>query len=203
MKILIVGFAKIKYMPYLNFYLEGLKADGVDLHVAYWNRDGVFEDTSNIQGVTFHEFKAKQKDEVSKVRKIFNFLKFKKFANKLIKSGGFDKIVVLHTLPAMLIYGTLIKKYKDKFILDYRDYTYENHKGFRNRLHNLINASAFTFTSSDAYRKYFPKDAQDKFILHITYLSTHFHIGAKRQAKTRTAKFVLPFGALSVTKKSI
>ena len=48
MKILIMGFSKIKYMPYMNFYLENINADKNDVHLLYWNRDLKPEDVSAL-----------------------------------------------------------------------------------------------------------------------------------------------------------
>ena len=76
MKILVMGFSKIKYMPYMNFYLENIDTSKNDVHLLYWNRDLQQEDTSHLQDVTLHEFKCYQEDDVSKFSKIKSFLKF-------------------------------------------------------------------------------------------------------------------------------
>ena len=39
MKVLIMGFGKIKFMPYLNIYLENIDREKNDVHLLYWNRD--------------------------------------------------------------------------------------------------------------------------------------------------------------------
>ena len=39
MKILIIGPGKMKYMPYIHFYLDNINWKAHDMHVAYWNRD--------------------------------------------------------------------------------------------------------------------------------------------------------------------
>ena len=46
MKILIMGFSKIKYMPYINFYLGNIDVAANDVHLLYWNRDLMPEDTT-------------------------------------------------------------------------------------------------------------------------------------------------------------
>ena len=90
MKILILGFSKIKFMPYANFYLENIGVKKNDVHFLYWNRDLKEEDLSGYSGITFHEFKCYQEDDVSKLSKIGSFLKYRKFAKRLIKKGEFD-----------------------------------------------------------------------------------------------------------------
>ena len=85
MKILIIGFAKIKYMPYMNMYLNNIDTEKNDVHILYWNRDLKEEDTSKLKNVTLHEFKCYQEDDVSKISKITSFVKFRKFALKELK----------------------------------------------------------------------------------------------------------------------
>ena len=84
MKILIMGFSKIKYMPYINFYLENINADENDVHLLYWNRDLKAEDVSALTNIELHEFCCFQSDDVSKLSKIGSFIKYRKFALKIL-----------------------------------------------------------------------------------------------------------------------
>ena len=89
-------------MPYINFYLENLDQKKHEVHVLYWNRDLKEEDVGDSNCI-FHEFKFYQKDEISKISKIKNFLKYRKFALKLIDEENFDYIIVLHSIPGVYI----------------------------------------------------------------------------------------------------
>ena len=162
MKILLLGFAKLRIMPYMNFYLDSIDCERHEVHVLYWNRDLKNEDTSKYKGVIFHEFRQNQQDEVAKVKKLNSFIHYRNYANELLKSIPFDKVVILHSLPGILVLDTLIRRYAHKYILDYRDSTYEFFTPFRMLIHQLIKYSACTFTSSDAFRKYFPKKYEKK-----------------------------------------
>ena len=102
MKILIIGFAKIKYMPYLNFYLDNIDKQKHDVHIIYWNRDLQEEGLDFLKGVTLHEFKNYQEDDVAKISKITGFAKFRKFAKRVIKAEKFDFVFILHSLPGVL-----------------------------------------------------------------------------------------------------
>lgn len=165
MKILIAGFTKIKYMPYINFYLENIDKKNNDVHIVYWNRDLKEEDKSFLgENITFHEFKCYQEDDVKKITKIKSFNKYRKYVNSLIENEKFDFIIVLHTLPGVLICDTLFNKYKNNYILDYRDFTYEFFAPFRSIIHKLVKRSALTYVSSDAYRKYLPTTETEKIL---------------------------------------
>ncbi len=162
MKILIVGFAKIKYMPYMHFYLENMDRVSNDVHLLYWNRDLQEEDVSSLHDVTLHEFRCKQNDDVSKWSKIGSFVGFRKYAKQVIAHGNYDFIVVLHSLPGVLLRDALCKRYKNKYILDYRDSTYEGFAPFKKIVGDLVRCSAATFVSSDAFRRFLPGDCREK-----------------------------------------
>lgn len=155
MKILVLGFAKLKIMPYMNFYLENIDRKKNDVHLLYWNRDLKKEDQIKYTDLTFHEFKYYQEDEVKKWQKVKSFCAYRKFALNVIDSYQFDFIIVLHSLPGLLVLDRLVNKYSGKFILDYRDSTYETFYPFKKLVNVLIKHSKCTFTSSDAFRIYF------------------------------------------------
>ena len=190
MKILIVGFAKIKYMPYLNLYLENIDRENNDVHLIYWNRDLKDEDTSNLKNITLHEFRCFQEDEISKYRKISSFLKFRKFAEKILKEK-FDFIVVIHSVPAVVLSNALLKEYKGRYIFDYRDFTYETFLPYKKGIHILVKNSYKTFVSSDAFRKYLPRDT-DKI------LTTHNILSEDIRHKTEPASYQPEGGRIRV-----
>ena len=109
MKILISGFAKLKYMPYLNFYLNNLDCKKDEIHIIYWNRDLKKENLSNYdKNIKFHEFKCFQEDDVNKLTKLKSFKKYKNYVNTIIDKEKFDFIIILHTFPGVLIKNTLL-----------------------------------------------------------------------------------------------
>ncbi len=157
MKILLMGFAKLKYMPYAQFYLQHIDASHHEVHILYWNRDGKPEATDAYQNIHLHEFVLNQSDEASKLSKIGAFLHYKKFAETLLAEENFDFVIALHTMPAVLTAKTLSRQYTNRYIFDYRDVTYEKFAPFRHRIHKIVLAAKATFVSSDAFRKYLPK----------------------------------------------
>lgn len=156
-KLLIAGFTKLSYMPYLNFYLEALENLPVEIHVVTWRRDSEKDVTLRNDKIHVHEFAQDQADEVAKLSKIGNFFRYRAFVTHLLKEEQFDRIIVLHTLPAVLIADKLIHNYSNRFILDYRDYTYEDYASFKKIIGKLVKASYATFVSSDAFRVALPK----------------------------------------------
>ena len=157
-----MGFSKIKYMPYMNFYLDNIDTSENEVHVLYWNRDLQDENTEKYKSCVLHEFRCYQEDDVSKISKIKSFFKYRKYVRKLIKKEAFDFIFVLHSLPGVLIADVLKKKYSGKYIFDYRDSTYEGFAPFKNIVGKLVENSVATFVSSDAFRKFLPEQHASK-----------------------------------------
>lgn len=165
MKILVIGPGKMKYMPYAHFYLDNLDWKAHEIHVAYWNRDEKEEDLSQFEGLHLHEFRKYMVNDATLKTKLRLFYSFRKFCLKILKQTEFDFIIVLHSIPAVVLYDCLTKKYVGRYIFDYRDSTYEPRvKFFKKAVGNLIKKSHITFTSSDGFREYFPTDCQDKIV---------------------------------------
>lgn len=167
MKILVVGFAKIKYMPYANFYLDNIDRKEHELHFVYWNRDLQDEDVSKYTGIKLHEFRCFQEDNVARGLKVKSFLMFRKYVKQVLREAEFDFVIVLHTMAGVLLRNIWTKKYQNRYIFDYRDSTYERFSFFKRMIAGLIENSRATFTSSDGFRVYFPQSSAHK--VHTTH----------------------------------
>src|SRR5699024_3069345 len=94
----------------------------------------------------------------SKWKKVLGYLKFKSYATRIIKSNNYDHIIVLPTQTAILFYNLLVKNFKHAYIIDIRDYTYENSRLFYRIIENLIRNSGLKVITSPAYKSFLPKD---------------------------------------------
>ena len=144
------------YMPYMNFYIDEFKNNNCEIELLYWKRDNK-DDIIAPSGIKTHMFKFEQEDSIPLIKKSKGFLKFRKFASNILKNNRYDLVVVLHSTPGVLLYDLLMKYYKTNYILDYRDFTYENIKLYKKIIHKLVLNSSCTFVSSDAYREYLPR----------------------------------------------
>lgn len=194
MKILIVGFTKIKYMPYMNFYFENIDASSNEVHLLYWNRDLKDENFDAYSSCVLHEFRCYQEDDVPKMSKIISFAKYRRFVKNVIKKEQFDFILVLHSLPGVLISDVLKKKFTGKYIFDYRDSTYEAFTPFRNVVGQLVKNSVATFVSSDAFRRFLPAECEEKiFTSHNLLVDSLSHRDEKQKHGTKSEKVRIAF----------
>lgn len=161
MKVLLLGFAKISYMPYMNFYLDLLSdKENIQLDLVYWDRDGLQDSDVPQEIKNAYKFEAHLEEELPFRKKLKFFAKYRSFALKVLKSNSYDKIIVLHTTPGLTILDYLCRYYKGKYILDFRDVSHENISFYRRLVGKLTHNSSVTFVSSDAFRKYLPEDKQ-------------------------------------------
>jgi len=143
-------------MPYMHFYIDQLKRTNCEIHLLYWDRDGK-PDSKAPEGITTYKLESYIEDSLPLMNKIPSFIKYRSYAYKVLKNQRYDLLIVLHSTPGVLLFDVLMSKYKEKYILDYRDFTYENIKFYKRLIHQLVKSSIATFVSSDAYRKFLPK----------------------------------------------
>ena len=155
MKIAILGFTKIKFMPYMHFYLDQIDTVGDEVHLIYWKRDEL-PDAELPKGVTGHPFNKNMSDAMPLSKKLPSILGYGRFAKKTLKKIKPDLLIVMHSTTAISIYNVLVRKYRGKYIFDYRDVTYERNKFYRKAVAKIVKRSAISFTSSDGFRKYLP-----------------------------------------------
>ena len=194
MKILVMGFTKIKYMPYMNFYLENIDPNKNQVHILYWNRDLQDENIEKYSNCILHEFRCYQEDDVSKISKIKKFIRYRRYAKRLIKQESFDFIFVLHSLTGVLIADVLKKKYSGKYIFDYRDSTYEAFSPFQKTIGKIVENSVATFVSSDAFRRFLPEQCASKiYTSHNLLLDSLSHRNEKKDNGISSDKIRIAF----------
>lgn len=156
MKVAILGFTKVKYMPYMYFYLDQIDRTKDEVHLVYWKRDDN-PDAELPDGVIGHALEYPMSDAVPLRKKLPGIAKYGSFAKKTLKKINPDFLIVLHSTTAISIKGLLKRKYKGRYIFDYRDVTYEHISLYRNMVKKIVNNSVLSFTSSDGFRKYLPE----------------------------------------------
>lgn len=162
MKILLIGPGKLKYMPYAHFYLDIIDRKKNEVHLAYWNRDTKKEDCSCFNDIHLHEFSLFMQNDEKLLTKLLYTYKFSRFCKKLIREHRYDKLIILHTISGVMLSPILFTRYSNRYVLDYRDSTYETLGFFKRLVGNMVNNSMCTFVSSDGFRKYLPEEHSNK-----------------------------------------
>jgi hypothetical protein len=149
MKNCIIGFNDLRYMPYMEAYINLLKRNAISFDYIIWDRE-----YDGIPTVSRNEYKIRIKVGESKVNKLFKFLRWRRFVKEILQNNHYDKIIVLTTIPAVLLNHYLITKYSNKYLLDIRDYTYEGIPAYKKIVNKLVRYSSLTTISSEGFSQW-------------------------------------------------
>lgn len=148
MKAAIIAVNNIIYSPYIKIYSSFLDKK----NIAY---DVILPDRNNIDEALGEQIYRIKWDP--KKGKIPNLLFFRKEALKILKRNKYDFIFVLTTMPAVLLSPHLMTKYKNRYLVDVRDYTQEHFKPYYWLECGVIKNAAMRVISSKGFENFLPK----------------------------------------------
>lgn len=179
MTIGIIFILDLEYAPYIKKYINEIKKNGKDFEILYWNRlNGKY----NEDWKTIPYNKAGNLND-SKIQKLKGFLGFRKFLINKLSEKKYDKLIILTTLTGLLISDYLIKNYKNKYIFDIRDYSFEHIKLFKYIENKLIENSYFTSISSEGFKNFLPNS--NKYVISHNILDEEVHEALQQNKKEK------------------
>ncbi len=157
MKVAVISVSNIYCMPYYYKY-EKIICDAIGgFDLLFWNRDLISEPMDHRVTAYSYDIKCAYND-LNKW-KIFKFYSFFKFVKKKLRTGKYDRIVILGTysLLTFFLQPYLTSAFANRYWLDIRDYTYEHLPWFYRREEKLIHSAYKTVISSDGYKVFLPE----------------------------------------------
>ena len=152
-KIGIIFPGNIYTTPYLKRYTDIIEQMGIPYDIIYWNTEGIEEESSAANKYCL-EYPITSVSSAAK--KALGYLKFFWMAGAVILREKYDKVIVLTSVPAVCLHGILCTKYKNKFIIDIRDYYKEHIKLYYLPEKKAIECSALAVISSKGYQEFLP-----------------------------------------------
>jgi len=145
MKIALICPSNIIYMPYLKNYEKIFESNSDDYTIINWDRFKI-EDSENKN--TFRDKK------IGHQRNYLDYFRYKQFIVKKLKKTKYDKVIVFGLQLAYFLRKKLQNEYKNKYIIDIRDYNkilsiYKPSKLFEGAYSVVI--------SSPGYKKWLPQ----------------------------------------------
>lgn len=150
MKIALICPSNMLYMPYVRNYLEILDSNGIDYDVINWDRFDIEEKNKFVY----------RDSKIGHRRGIIDYFKYSKFILRILKINKYDKVIVFGIQLIYFLKRYLLNEYKDKYIVDIRDY---NKIIKFLDMKRIIENSAFTVLSSPGYKQWLPNT--DKYII--------------------------------------
>lgn len=166
-KVVLVSIINLKHSSLLNIYTKMLEDKGIGYDIIYYDRYGIKE-TNNAQNLFC--YKAPNHNRFSKIKKIKEYLKFRKYIKEKFKLNNYEKIIVWNSFTAYLIFDLLVFRYRNKYFLNIRDYAYENFLIIKQMMKKLIEKSLITTYSSPGFLDFLP--INDKNSSKITFINS-------------------------------
>lgn len=172
--------------PYLQRYLNLLHKP---YDLVLWNCRGIEERSqATKQFVLDYEMSSSS----SKIKKTVGYIKFKLLAEKVIRRENYDAVLALTGNTAVLLSGTLSRRYDRRYLVDIRDYYKENLKWYYAIEKRTIGHSGIAVISSEGYRSFLPE--HDYVIAHnINYLPEATIDSARNSVERFKERLVLSY----------
>lgn len=179
MNVAIILFQNMRHAPFLNFYKNILEEiDGLTYDILYVDRHPELNEPKDEHhyAIPWPEWSGIKRY----IGKSVGCLNFCFRVNRILKQKNYDRLIILTTMPAVILQPTLCKKFRNRYVVDIRDYTRENIRFFWKREEKAVKESAANVISSPAFVSFLPKakyllchnlniDPQDK-----SYGTRHF-----------------------------
>ena len=133
--------------PYVDKYIDACKKMNIPYEIILWDRSGKETEYPD----NFRVFREQSDVYTSKWNKIGAFLRFRRFLKKELRKNNYEKLVMLTTLPAVLCYSELKRKYRGKYIFDFRDMSFEQYGIYNRLVGRICENAAFTCISSPGF----------------------------------------------------
>lgn len=153
-KICILSAVNIKHMAMISLYTERLLRDGIDFDIVYMDKYGVEE---AFPAKNIFAFKNIIDHEQPNWKKTLQYMKFRKYAIKVLEQNNYDFIIVWNDIAIIMFADYLARKWKGKYCLNIRDYCYQDRKPMSWLFKWVIENAAFNTTSSLGYKVFLPQ----------------------------------------------
>lgn len=155
----IVSITEITRMSLISIYTDYFRDKNIsyDIICVKKTNDNEYEGAAEI-----YEFLSPKLNSKNKIGKVMHILRMRKFVKQITSKNNYDILIVWNQLTALFFRKTLLKKYRNKYIINVRDYHYDNFPIIRFFQRKLYKNSLLNTISSPGFIKYLPKE---KFLL--------------------------------------
>lgn len=146
----IIYAGQIELSPFVKRYTDAMDREKIPYEIVHWNRSGMKmpEDEKN------HTFFVPVERYGKLFGKILPFLRFRRYAKRIIREKKYDKLIILTTQTAVLLPDVILGRYRKKYFFDYRDTSYEYLGWYRRLVNRVILNAGCTAISSPGFREY-------------------------------------------------
>ncbi len=158
MKAAIVILGNSWVCPYVNTYKRAFEKLGYAYDVILWDRDGSDASAPIRYG-------SGNVNLDNPLLKASAYIGYSRFIKKTVLENGYDKLVVSGPHLAILLSSFLRKRYKGRYVVDYRDIAIEQNPLLGKIYSRVLDDSFCNVISSSGFKNYLP-DKHDYLISH-------------------------------------
>lgn len=193
----IVSFCNFYLLPYADYYIKSVLDKGLDCYLLYWDRDDNTTTNENYKGCHEIIYRKYIDQESSAREKELGYVGAMLFFYKALLTNHFDKIIFLQSHAAVACLP-LIPKYKNRYLVDIRDYSFENFSSYRS-LESIVTKNSFdNIISSKAYMTFLPKG---HYVIAHNYSPVSFHNNSFNATEPIRISFIGSIRFIDINKK--
>lgn len=153
--ILVIVGGMVERMPHVDLYLKIFEKHSISYDVIEWNRN----DDLVISSDNRYVYMKTINDLAPFYVKLVEIFKFSQYVRTVMKKNLYDKIIIFTIADSLYLIPYLIKKFKNNYIFDIRDYSPLCKVPFFDRFLKLfIKYSYATSISSAGFKAWLPKN---------------------------------------------
>lgn len=152
MKVALILASNIYLSPYIKYYTNLFECENVDFDIICWSR---VEEKENYAFKSIKSYNC-YTDNMSILGKIINYVRYKKYIEEQLKMQKYDYVIIFTAQLGIILYNTLNKLYKHKYIIDIRDYN--SLVKIKPVVNKLLKNSKVNVISSKGYLQWLPAE---------------------------------------------
>lgn len=144
MKVALVSCSTVRHMPYIEFYKDILNS----LNIEYI----IINEHEQEEYLPDNHYAYNVPSQGSIIGKIKKFFGWRSFVKKTMKQNSVQYAIILTTWPGVKMVDFWSGKFKNKYILDIRDFSSEGIKLYSMCVNRLVKKSSMTVISSEKFK---------------------------------------------------
>ena len=165
-KICLIAPANLKYVPYVQYFLDILDECDCQYDIIQWNKAGIDEPVKYRMNYRVNDS--------NRFRMLRGYLKFGHFCRKIIKKEQYNKIIFFTIAPMFFCGANLTKRFRNRFIIDIRDASPLT-KVFPKRFKKMLDRAFLISSSSMMFSSWVNKDMLMSHNVDINQLINHLN----------------------------
>lgn len=147
-QIAIVAANNIRYSPYIRFYSDILDKHRIPYILIYPDRNGTNDSWSGTKyALSWNK----------SIPSIINYALYAIQVKQILKRNNIEKLILLTSINAVYLAFYLKRKFKGRYIVDVRDFTYEDNSGYAFLERIAFRYSGLRVISSKRFEDFLPR----------------------------------------------